>query len=214
MRRHLNYANVIATLALFFAMSGGALAAKHYLINSTKQINPKVIKKLKGNTGPKGATGASGPTGATGATGPQGKEGAPNPSATNSNQLGGVGASHYVTPSSTLTSGDTETGVYGTAGGAGQFAIAPITFIPKLTAAPTGSEYVSSGTTSNCPGKGHAAAGHLCVYAGWMHAVTLDCIGSPEAACGEGPTVEGADVYFNATETASNTTGTWAYTAP
>jgi hypothetical protein len=79
MRRHLNYANVIATLALFFAMSGGALAAKHYLINSTKQINPKVIKKLKGNTGPRGATGATGPIG------PQGKEGAPNPNATNAN---------------------------------------------------------------------------------------------------------------------------------
>jgi hypothetical protein len=28
-RRHLNYANVVATLALVFAMSGGALAASH-----------------------------------------------------------------------------------------------------------------------------------------------------------------------------------------
>ena len=46
MRRHVNYANIVATLALFFAMTGGALAAKHYLINSTKQINPKVLKKL------------------------------------------------------------------------------------------------------------------------------------------------------------------------
>src|SRR5437764_1330047 len=45
LRRHLNYANVIATLALFFAITGGALAAKHYLINSTKQINPKVMAK-------------------------------------------------------------------------------------------------------------------------------------------------------------------------
>jgi hypothetical protein len=78
-RRHLNYANVVATLALVFAMSGGALAAKHYLINSTKQINPKVLKKLKGSTGKTGNTGATGPAGATGAAGkegPQGKEGA------------------------------------------------------------------------------------------------------------------------------------------
>ena len=60
MRRHLNYANVIATLALVFAMSGGALAANHYLINSTKQINPKVLKKLKGNS--QGKTGATGRT--------------------------------------------------------------------------------------------------------------------------------------------------------
>jgi cytoskeletal protein RodZ len=50
MRRRLNYANVTATLALFFAMSGGALAAKHYLINSTKQINPKVLKALTEDT--------------------------------------------------------------------------------------------------------------------------------------------------------------------
>jgi hypothetical protein len=75
MRRRLSYANVTATLALVFAMSGGALAANHYLINSTKQISPKVLKKLrglKGPTGPGGKTGAAGATGATGATGPQG----------------------------------------------------------------------------------------------------------------------------------------------
>ena len=77
MRRHLSYANVAATLALVFAMSGGALAAKHYLINSTNQINPKVLKKLKGNAGPRGrgAAGAPGAAGAAGKEGPQGKEG-------------------------------------------------------------------------------------------------------------------------------------------
>lgn len=76
MRRHLNYANVVATLALVFAMSGGALAAKHYLINSTKQINPKVLKSLKGKTGKTGPTGPAGVAGALGKEGPQGKEGA------------------------------------------------------------------------------------------------------------------------------------------
>src|SRR5690348_16216247 len=74
LRRHVSYANIIATLALVFAMSGGALAAKHYLVNSTKQISPSVLKKLKGKTGSKGATG---PGGAQGAQGAQGKEGAP-----------------------------------------------------------------------------------------------------------------------------------------
>ena len=71
MRRRLSYANVTATLALVFAMSGGALAANHYLINSTKQINPKVLKKLTGKTGRR--TGAAGAAGPTGASGPQGK---------------------------------------------------------------------------------------------------------------------------------------------
>jgi hypothetical protein len=54
-------------------MSGGALAANHYLITSTKQVSPKVLKKLTGKTGKTGAIGA---TGATGKEGPQGKEGA------------------------------------------------------------------------------------------------------------------------------------------
>ena len=74
-KRHVSYANVVATLALVFAMSGGALAAKHYLVSSTKQISPKVLKKLKGKTGKTGKTGATGPAGPQGAAGPQGKEG-------------------------------------------------------------------------------------------------------------------------------------------
>jgi hypothetical protein len=71
-RRYLTYANVTATLALVFAMSGGALAAKHYLINSTGQINPKVLKKLRGRTGRPGLTGIEGPTGPRGPSGPGG----------------------------------------------------------------------------------------------------------------------------------------------
>ncbi len=77
-RRHLSYANVVATLALLFAMSGGALAANHYLVNSTKQINPKVLKKLKGARGARGvagANGAQGPAGSAGPAGPQGPTG-------------------------------------------------------------------------------------------------------------------------------------------
>jgi hypothetical protein len=62
-RAYLSYANVVATLALVFAMSGGALAANHFLINSTKQINPKVLKTLKGRTGGRGPAGPQGPSG-------------------------------------------------------------------------------------------------------------------------------------------------------
>jgi hypothetical protein len=75
LRRHLNYANVVATLALLFAMSGGALAANQYLINSTKQINPKVLKRLRGTSGKRGAPGTRGLAGAIGATGGQGPKG-------------------------------------------------------------------------------------------------------------------------------------------
>ena len=79
MRKRLSYANVAATLALVFSMTGGAMAANHYLISSTKQIKPSILKKLKGNTGKTGKTGAAGGPGTPGAQGkegPQGKEGA------------------------------------------------------------------------------------------------------------------------------------------
>lgn len=77
MRRRLTYANVAATLALVFSMSGGALAASHYLISSTKQISPKVLKKLRGHNGHNGNRGAAGAAGATGSAGSAGKDGAP-----------------------------------------------------------------------------------------------------------------------------------------
>ena len=75
MRGRITYANVAATLALVFSMSGGALAANHYLINSTKQINPKVLKKLQGHNGRSGTKGTTGPAGAAGPTGSQGLQG-------------------------------------------------------------------------------------------------------------------------------------------
>jgi hypothetical protein len=94
LRKRFRYANIVATLALVFAMSGGAYAAGRYVITSTKQISPKVLKSLQGKPGAvgkpgaagpagpagSGATGPAGPTGpagATGSTGPQGIPGTP-----------------------------------------------------------------------------------------------------------------------------------------
>src|SRR5580704_12899799 len=87
-RNLLTYSNVVATLALFLAIGGGtAFAARHYLITSTKQIKPTVLRSLRGNTGLqgtignrgyrgyKGATGAAGKAGATGASGAAGATG-------------------------------------------------------------------------------------------------------------------------------------------
>ena len=99
MRRHLTYANVVASLALFLALGGAAFAATQLPRNSvgTGQLKPeavtagKIAKKtrnqLRGATGPagpqgptgktgaKGAAGAKGATGATGARGPAGADG-------------------------------------------------------------------------------------------------------------------------------------------
>jgi len=75
-RARVSYANVVATLAILFSMTGAAVAAKHYLINSTSQINPKVLKAIEGrHTGTPGAAGAQGPVGPAGPAGPQGAQG-------------------------------------------------------------------------------------------------------------------------------------------
>jgi hypothetical protein len=59
-------------------MSGGALAANHYLISSTKQISPKVLKQLRGqNSKAAGIPGPQGPKGEAGPAGSRGEPGAP-----------------------------------------------------------------------------------------------------------------------------------------
>ena len=76
-RTRINATTVVAGLALVFAMTGGAYAAKKYLITSTKQISPSVLKSLQGKAGPAGVNGAQGSGGSAGAQGPAGKDGAP-----------------------------------------------------------------------------------------------------------------------------------------
>lgn len=75
MRRRFTFANVVAVIALLFSMSGAAIAARHYLITSTRQISPKVLRELRGRNGQRGATGQSGAAGPQGATGSQGAAG-------------------------------------------------------------------------------------------------------------------------------------------
>jgi hypothetical protein len=125
-RSRITYVNVVATLVLVFTMTGGAYAAKKYLITSTKQISPSVLKSLQGKAGPAGANGAqgaagvgtagaqgpagpAGPAGAKGETGSEGKEG----------KVGAVGSTgpkgangQPWTAGGTLPSKATETGVW------------------------------------------------------------------------------------------------------
>jgi hypothetical protein len=116
--RRFTYANVVATLALVFAMSGGAYAASRYLITSPKQISPKVLKSLKGTAGKPGsagAIGAAGPAGLAGAAGAQGLAGAKGETGPAGPQgpegKKGAAGSPW-TAGGTLPVGATETGVW------------------------------------------------------------------------------------------------------
>jgi hypothetical protein len=89
-RQHVSYANVVATLALVFAMSGGAIAATGGFTASSSSIKVcvggnGVLKLLAGkkcksaekvlSLSQQGPAGAQGATGSPGATGPQGVPG-------------------------------------------------------------------------------------------------------------------------------------------
>jgi hypothetical protein len=78
---------VIAILALIVALSGTAVAAKRYLVTSTKQISPAALKQLtklaakEVKQGPAGAAGAAGTSGAAGTNGTSGERGPAGPGA-------------------------------------------------------------------------------------------------------------------------------------
>lgn len=76
-RRRVTYTNIALTVTLLFAMTGGAYAAKRYIITSTQQISPKVLRALRGGSATSGKPGAAGSTGPTGPVGPAGSSGSP-----------------------------------------------------------------------------------------------------------------------------------------
>lgn len=127
-RKRLSPAGLIAVLALVFAMTGGAYAAKKYLITSTKQISPSVLAQLKGAKGASGAPGAlgpAGPAGPVGGAGPQGSQGPQGPAGTpgtpgTPGKTGPAGPAGPTGPEGVcstsncvLPSGVTETGTWG-----------------------------------------------------------------------------------------------------
>ena len=205
LRSRLSYANVVATLALLFAMSGGALAAKHYLINSTRQINPKVLKKLKG----RGKTGATGATGLQGVAGPQGVQG----------PVGPEGPLLAALPSGRMLTGSFGNGENVPAGGSGAVQ-ASISFPLPLTSSPLAEVIQTGGSpTAHCPGNVNApsaARGYLCVYISereHFNAGTAQTYSSTAA----GEYTHGAVVFVSPSTSPPvyvSFGGTWAVTAP
>jgi len=201
-RRHVSYANVVATMALVFAMGGTAIAAKHYLVTSTKQIKPSVLKSLKGNAGPKGATGLQG---AQGKEGPQGKQGPAGPLTT------------------TLPSGQTLRGSFNldtvateakqTNGGSISFGLA-LPSPPAVEVVP-----VKGPATVHCPGsvaKPAATPGYLCLYEVTVENLALlEWCNDAGGKCEENADTFGVELFARSTSTGRfYVDGSWAVTAP
>ena len=235
-RKRLTYANVAMTLALMFAMTGGAYAASKYVITSTKQISPKVLKALKGASGANGAAGVAGAAGPAGPAGPggpagalgakgepgaAGKEGAPGKE--------GKEGSPW-TAGGTLPSEKTETGTWTFAAGKEGPVLATISFTLPLAKALSATEvhYVGpTGNGSTCPGLAagpKAEPGNLCVYQTiaseviaketLAEATILDA-SVPLTGLKVGAATAGAVVSFERKETGEPIGyGTWAVTAP
>jgi hypothetical protein len=215
MRKRITYANVAATLALVFSMSGGALAASHYLITSTKQISPKVLKKLKGATGPEGLPGALGPvgptgaTGATGATGKEGKEGKEGKQG-----IEGKEGAYPVT----LAAGKSESGVFALAAGSSisGFMTEGIAFSTPLAGPLEGTnvDFLKVGETdANCPGVGSAAAGYLCVYAQQESNATVSGHAISKSEGQPGASASGFLVFLTVSGASAYSYGAWTVTA-
>jgi len=207
--RRITYANVTATLALVLAMSGGAYAARRYLIDSTKQINPKVLRKLRGARGPAGLIGPVGPQGVGGREGPKGPKG----------DVGEPGFSALTQlPGGKTESGDFTISQSAQAAHTVSTAVSfPVQLAERIPAEKI--EFTPASTpTTHCLHPGVAARGFLCVY------VSSEL--NAEAASGTSfdPEVEPVEVgsgkygvgfnWLSSAEGVVRITGTWSVTAP
>jgi hypothetical protein len=110
---HLSYANVMATLALFIALGGTAVAGTRMLLTGANVqdhsltgadikngsvganvLSRLAIRELTGAKGKRGPTGAAGPAGAAGPQGPQGAQG-PAGTGVTTTRVGGTDQQNY-----------------------------------------------------------------------------------------------------------------------
>ncbi len=210
LRQRITYANVAATLALVLAMSGAAFAAHHYLITSTKQISPRVLKQLHGARGSRGVTGSIGPIGPQGPVGEVGPKGARGP-------VGPDGFSAL----STLPGGETESGDFAFAlpAGANGKLIGAISFPITLTSPLAAKNVIVTtaepepGAAEKCKGPGQAARGYLCIYTTVTNNVAEPKASNvEEKAVPEGSGRHGVRLVWKATGEAPEAAGTWSAT--
>jgi hypothetical protein len=191
LRRLLSPAVLVAVAIVILGSTGTAIAAHHYVITSTKQISPKVLKKLHGATGPAGAPGT--------------------PGAPGTNGLG-------LTADQTLPTGNTETGTFAGNGATGQDITVDIEFRPKWAASlPAADVHFVTTPTAACPGTSAAptaTAGTLCIYLGGISDATYASTFRIDNSIALGASSLGAVIFFTDTGPDGRTWGTWAVTAP
>ncbi len=227
-RSRVTYANVVATLALVFAMSGGALAASHYIISSSKQIKPSALTEIKtkakgatGSAGPAGPQGPAGTTGKTGETGESGKTG-------ETGKTGPEGSPW--TDGGTLPSGKTETGSWSIGETPAEVnpGLGAISFPIPLSTTLTKEQVhyikkngtVPPGCTGGTAVNPIAEKGNLCIYAasestepGKREFNVLAIILPGDNGATEGAGKTGALIDASV-EAEGQAYGTWAVTAP
>jgi hypothetical protein len=230
MRKRITYANVVATLALVFAMSGGALAAKHYLVTSPKQISPKVLKSFsttntalfkklsktvtvsKASTAGKADSATTAGTAGSATTAANAANATTATTATNASALGGVSPSGYQT--SVLATGQTELGDYATWGSDPGYLGTSATFRIPLSKSldSTHVHFIKEegSSTPECPGKASAPAatsGNLCVYEAGVGGAVEQSIFPQGVPVDQGTDPYGFGIYF----TAAGSGGVWDY---
>jgi hypothetical protein len=236
-RRQVNASTVIASLALVFAMTGGAYAANHYLITNTSQIKPSVLKKIAksfqrtgpagaqglpgangtdGKNGAPGATGAQGPKGETGATGAQGSKGATGATGAQGpkGETGATGPVGAINTEGPLPSGKSETGLWNLPSTVRAENVLSISFpIPLGAGSEVTGHFIGfgEGETAECPGTVNApkaAPGNLCVYVLGAENVSV-------AESSAAPRAYGAYlVVKDPSELSASALGSWAVTVP
>jgi hypothetical protein len=176
-RRRVTYVNVVLTVGALFLMTGGAYAAKHYVITSAKQIKPSVLKQLRGKVGKAGPAGKEGPVGKEGKAGGQGVQGPAGPTGAigpmgergETGPRGEPGETGFV---ETLPSGKSVRGEWSLVGATPEGSLtieSSVDFAFRMQSVPQ-AHFIDAGATlpSGCSGTVEApvaAPGNLCVFA-------------------------------------------------
>ena len=132
----------------------------------------------------------------------------------NADLLDGLEATTFLRKFSSL--GATQSGVWALGGATGGNPLLTINYKSALPAAiaEANTHYViAPNWTTDCPGLGQAAAGHLCVYERFHFAMTVNYFFNPEDYV-NGSGTRGFAMYMTPTDAAANALGVWSVTAP